>query len=96
MTVIDFMQRKQQIADRGEQLRAGQITEDVFRASLAGMGLRRDDIAVMVDDNRPAPRFDHEQARYEASLDWLREYLAGERGWVAVMVSSHDGGGSAS
>jgi len=79
MTVIDFEDRKRQMADCGAQYHANEISADVFRASLTAMGMRRDDIRQMLDDNVPPPRCDAEQERYEASKEWLREFLKNDR-----------------
>ncbi len=75
MTIISFKERQERIAARAAEHKSGELTEAAFRASLYAMGLRNDDIGHEVRSSSPAPRYDHEEARYDASLAWMEKYL---------------------
>lgn len=79
MTVLSFRERAERIKAREDELRAREMTEDVFRASMFALGLRKDDIIHRLNACRPAPLRDAEEARYERSIEWLRDFLGGQR-----------------
>lgn len=79
MTIISFRERQERIAARAAEHKAGELTEPAFRASLFALGLRNDDISHEVRSSAPAPRYDHEEARYDESLAWMERYLNRDR-----------------
>lgn len=75
MTILSFRSKQERIEARGAEYKAGEISEAVFRASLYALGLRLDDLDHEVRFYAPISRYDHEEARYQASLDWMERYL---------------------
>ena len=79
MTILSFRSRQERIEARSAEFKAGEMTEAVYRASLYALGLRLDDIDHQVRFNAPISRYDHEEARYDASLKWMEGYLNREK-----------------
>jgi molecular chaperone DnaK (HSP70) len=75
MTIISFKERQERIVARAAERQAGELTDATFRASLFALGMRGDDIAMEARHCAPAPPYDHEEARYDASLAWMERYL---------------------
>lgn len=75
--MIDWREQLERIDARGAEYRAGLISESVFAAALHAMRLRGDDVRhKMAEFAPPAPTGPtFQQARIEASRQWLKEYL---------------------
>lgn len=70
--------KESRIRARGAEYRAGAMSEEQFAAYLFSMGERGEDIRTRLNDYAPAPPgLTHEDARLEASRQWLKEYRRG-------------------
>lgn len=70
-----WQEREELIEARGAEYRAGEMTEDQFRAYLFSMRYRGQDIRHRMNDFTPAPRPpDFEELREQASRAWLRSW----------------------
>jgi hypothetical protein len=75
--ILSFSERQERIKARADEYRAREATEASASASLFALRMRGDDITHTLRSNEPPVRFDAEQARYEASIEWLRGFLNG-------------------
>lgn len=69
-------EREERVDARAGEFKRGLESEEQFRAYLFGMRYRGEDVRHKLNDNAPAPRVDFEATRYQASLEWLREFLS--------------------
>lgn len=53
--ILSWKEREERKQARADEFRAGQISEDTFRACLFALGYRGDDIGFAVRENRPGP-----------------------------------------
>jgi hypothetical protein len=73
--MLDWKERQERIDARGAEYRAGCMSEDQFRAYLFGARQRGEDIRhTMNEFAPPAPGPTFEDARMEASRQWLKNY----------------------
>lgn len=73
--MIGWKERQERIEARGAEYRAAAMTEDQFRAYLFGMRVRGEDIRHELGAYAPpAPPTTFEEARLEASRQWVRSY----------------------
>jgi hypothetical protein len=77
--ILSFRERQERIKARADEYRSRESTEPTTSAALFAAGMRGDDIGHTLRSNEPTSRFDHEQARYEASIEWLREFLGADQ-----------------
>ena len=72
-----WSEREELVEARGAEYRAGEMTEDQFRAYLFAMRYRGEDIRHRMNDFTPPPRApDFEERREEASRQWLASWKA--------------------
>ena len=72
-----WSEREELVEARGAEYRAGEMTEDQFRAYLFAMRYRGEDIRLRMNDFTPPPRApDFEERRQEASRIWLQAWHA--------------------
>lgn len=70
-----WSEREELVEARGAEYRAGEMTEDQFRAYLFCMRYRGEDLRLrMLDFPRPPAVPDFEERRLEASRRWLEAY----------------------
>lgn len=75
---LTWRDRQDRVEARGAEYRAGAMSEEQFFAYLFSMGLRGEDIRSKLRDYAPAaPGLTYEDARLEASRQWLKEYRGG-------------------
>jgi hypothetical protein len=77
--ILDFKERSERIKARAYEYRMGQASEAVTRARLFALKLRGEELNQVIRDNAPLRPYDSEEDRYNASLEWLRNYLGGLR-----------------
>lgn len=73
--MMSWRERNDRISARGAEYRAGSMSEEQFFAYLFSMGVRGEDIRSTLRDYAPAaPGLTYEDARLDASREWLRSY----------------------
>ena len=74
--VLTWRDRQDRIEARGDEYRAGAMTDEQFRAYLFGMRQRGEDIRHTMNEYAPpAPGPTFEDRRLESSRQWMKSYV---------------------
>lgn len=78
--MIDWRERKELIEARGAEYRAGEMSEEMFRAYLFCMRYRGEDLRLEMGAwAPPPPAKTFEEHRLVVSREWIKEYLCRKR-----------------